>query len=755
VRHLRLGPVEVDLAARRVRRPGAPDARLTPIEHKLLLRLLSADGAAVSQEDLLRDVWGYRSLQTRTLATTMRRLRGKVEVDPASPAVLLTVPNLGYRLERSQEAPRAAPSLPGREDELARTEAALRAGRMVTVVGPPGADPAAVARALVTATGGVHVRWRGSGWAALARAMGWPVATPDEATVTELTHRSGIGLVWLEREGADPCDAAFVESLLAASPSLRVLVTSDRPLRAPGEEVVRCDGLPPSAARALLGPGDPDTLGAIAAAVDHLPAALALVRPWLEWLGPEEVLRLLQSGSTLDRDDAPGLRQLVDGAIGSLPEPARSVTRALAAFSGPASLADLAAVCPGSEVGLAALVDRRLAARTGSGRFVLLALVRRHVRAHEPADFDDVFVRHLAGFGDDDALVRVSAVGDPDAVRRAVAARADLQLAHGRASSMGRSETAARLALAAAATTPWAGDVDAAAALLERTLPSLPESPLRARVAATWAELERAAGRSRRAELALPSSTPDEDPELTLGRASVWCGLGRLEEADEAVTAALTRATEVSDLRGRLLTLAYRIATVLGRHDAGWSRLRGALNVHEALGHTRRVALLLSRLAVEEARHGRAWTSPLRDARRAAEAVDDTEGLAAAAAAEGFLRALASDPARARECYLEAADRYRELGRTEEMVRMELDAAGAAVNLGALDEAWDAVSPRLADVRRRGDRQAEARALFLLGEIRFRLGDVAGARAYLEPAEAAAVFSGLREDIQARLASLR
>lgn len=97
-RRERFGPVEVDLAARTVRRKGR-EVDLAPKELDLLLALLEAKGAAVSRVDLLRRVWGYPSaVVTRTVDTHVAELRRKLEDDPARPQHLLTVRKFGYRL---------------------------------------------------------------------------------------------------------------------------------------------------------------------------------------------------------------------------------------------------------------------------------------------------------------------------------------------------------------------------------------------------------------------------------------------------------------------------------------------------------------------------------------------------------------------------------------------------------------------------------------------------------------------------------
>ncbi len=96
----KFGDVEVDVAARAVRRRGRA-IELAPKELDLLLALLDADGAAVSRLDLLRRVWGYpAAVVTRTVDTHVAELRRKLEDDVSQPRHVLTVRKLGYRLRR-------------------------------------------------------------------------------------------------------------------------------------------------------------------------------------------------------------------------------------------------------------------------------------------------------------------------------------------------------------------------------------------------------------------------------------------------------------------------------------------------------------------------------------------------------------------------------------------------------------------------------------------------------------------------------
>lgn len=94
----RFGDVEVDLAARRVRRAGE-DVHLTPIEYRLLSHLIGNAGKVLTHRQLLKAVWGPSHVeQNHYLRVYMGNLRQKLENEPASPAHLLTETGVGYRL---------------------------------------------------------------------------------------------------------------------------------------------------------------------------------------------------------------------------------------------------------------------------------------------------------------------------------------------------------------------------------------------------------------------------------------------------------------------------------------------------------------------------------------------------------------------------------------------------------------------------------------------------------------------------------
>jgi DNA-binding response OmpR family regulator len=93
---LRAGDIEVDVAARRVRRDGA-DVDLTVREFDLLAHLMANPGQALGRDELLASVWGWTVGDTATVTVHVGRLREKIEADPSSPQHLQTVRGVGYR----------------------------------------------------------------------------------------------------------------------------------------------------------------------------------------------------------------------------------------------------------------------------------------------------------------------------------------------------------------------------------------------------------------------------------------------------------------------------------------------------------------------------------------------------------------------------------------------------------------------------------------------------------------------------------
>lgn len=95
---LRAGRIEVDPRSREVRVAGLP-AALTQIEFDLLAYLMLHPHRVFRREELLERVWGYTFGDTSTVTVHVRRLREKVEADPAAPSHIKTVWGVGYRFD--------------------------------------------------------------------------------------------------------------------------------------------------------------------------------------------------------------------------------------------------------------------------------------------------------------------------------------------------------------------------------------------------------------------------------------------------------------------------------------------------------------------------------------------------------------------------------------------------------------------------------------------------------------------------------
>lgn len=95
---VRLGTVEIDLAARIVRRDGA-QVHLSPKEYGFLAELARYPGRVVSHAAILRAVWGPGQEQAvEYLRVAARGLRRKLEDVPVEQSMIRNEPGIGYRL---------------------------------------------------------------------------------------------------------------------------------------------------------------------------------------------------------------------------------------------------------------------------------------------------------------------------------------------------------------------------------------------------------------------------------------------------------------------------------------------------------------------------------------------------------------------------------------------------------------------------------------------------------------------------------
>lgn len=81
---------------------GNEEIILTAMEYRLLLTFVNNRGIVLSRQKLLEDIWDVAGdfVNDNTLTVYIKRLRDKIEEDPAEPAIIKTVRGLGYILEK-------------------------------------------------------------------------------------------------------------------------------------------------------------------------------------------------------------------------------------------------------------------------------------------------------------------------------------------------------------------------------------------------------------------------------------------------------------------------------------------------------------------------------------------------------------------------------------------------------------------------------------------------------------------------------
>ncbi|MBU1698505.1 MAG: response regulator transcription factor [Candidatus Eisenbacteria bacterium] len=96
---LQSGEIELDIESQSVRVSGGNPVHLTHLESRLLHLLVANAERPLSAERITGHVWGYSGQGDRQLLKQLvRRLRQKVESDPAQPRYIITAPGIGYIL---------------------------------------------------------------------------------------------------------------------------------------------------------------------------------------------------------------------------------------------------------------------------------------------------------------------------------------------------------------------------------------------------------------------------------------------------------------------------------------------------------------------------------------------------------------------------------------------------------------------------------------------------------------------------------
>jgi DNA-binding response OmpR family regulator len=93
--------LEFNPKLREVRRENGENVSLTSLENRLLESLMLNEGQVLTIDDLISDIWGAGGASSEMLRQLVRRLRAKVEPDPANPHYIHNIPGVGYTLKIS------------------------------------------------------------------------------------------------------------------------------------------------------------------------------------------------------------------------------------------------------------------------------------------------------------------------------------------------------------------------------------------------------------------------------------------------------------------------------------------------------------------------------------------------------------------------------------------------------------------------------------------------------------------------------
>jgi len=281
--------------------------KLTRIETSLLRFMLANADRVVSNEELLRKVWGYRpGTRTRTVTTTIYRLRHKIEADPKNARFLQSRYGRGYQLvvpaaagaEERDGNLEEAPQLVGRDADVAQVHELLGRQRMVTVTGPAGVGKTSMCQVagLSAAVAGLWfcdltaARTESDVVEVVSHTLMLKLPDADTAAVGRALAARGPVLLLLDNcEGVAVAVRAMTRAWLRAAPQLGLLVSSRVALGSADETVYRLEPLAQQDAVTLLldrvrahregvtfAERDVEVAGQIVRALDSLPLAIEL-----------------------------------------------------------------------------------------------------------------------------------------------------------------------------------------------------------------------------------------------------------------------------------------------------------------------------------------------------------------------------------------------------------------------------------------------------------------------------------------------
>lgn len=261
---LRFGDFELRAHDRRLLRRGAP-VELGGRAFDVLLALAQQPGQLVAKATLMDLVWPGLVVQENNLAAQISALRKVLGGD-----VVATVPGRGYRFAARVAAagadapsevpappalktnlPAGLPALLGRDAELAELGAAIDHGRIVTVVGPGGIGKSLLTQHVLVARRDAYehgVCWIELGGLDDAAALPGVVAAAlgvhgghGDALAGLVSAVSTLRMLLALDNAEHMLDdvASLCRALHDAAPGLRLVITSQAPLRVPNEQVFR------------------------------------------------------------------------------------------------------------------------------------------------------------------------------------------------------------------------------------------------------------------------------------------------------------------------------------------------------------------------------------------------------------------------------------------------------------------------------------------------------------------------------------
>jgi predicted ATPase/DNA-binding winged helix-turn-helix (wHTH) protein len=397
---VRFGRFELQISERRLLMDGHP-VPLQPRALDLLTVLAERPGQLVSRQALLDRVWADRVVEEGNLNVQINALRRRL-----GSGVIATVPGYGYRFVPDKAAvvravaaatppdagthlPAVMPQLVGRSRELAALAAAADGHALVSVVGTGGVGKTRLVQALLQARRSRHaqgvcfvdlsvVEQASMLPATIAAALGMRLSIADDALPALARTLAPLDIL-LALDNAEHMlhdVAAVARALRAGAPGVRLLVTSQAPLKVDGERVFRLGamslptfGAPlqdmlahdavalfvtraQAAGRGFVADtGTVRTIAELCRRLDGNALAIELAAARAHLLGLPTLLSSLEGRLgvlTAGRPGAPArqrtLRAALDWSHDFLNAEERAVFRRLAVFTGSASLATVLAV---------------------------------------------------------------------------------------------------------------------------------------------------------------------------------------------------------------------------------------------------------------------------------------------------------------------------------------------------------------------------------------------------------------------------